>query len=117
MAHQPGAWPGGNARELYNWNRYNAAKDGVQGTWIDPCTGKEHTIEHVVRNDLARLAARSDDPDFPEACLLIEELLRAGGQARWLTTHMAAGAGMNDLARVASEIFDRPLTMGAGAGR
>ncbi|CAH0179483.1 Putative glutamate--cysteine ligase 2 [Massilia sp. Bi118] len=117
MAQQPGAWPGGNARELYNWNRFNAAKEGVQGKWIDPCTGTEHTIEQVVRDDLARLAARSDDPDFPEACKLIDELLRDGGQARWLTSHMAAGAGMNDLARVAAEIFDRPLTTGAGAGR
>jgi len=116
-AQQPGAWPGGNARELYNWNRFNAAKEGVQGKWIDPCTGTEHTIEQVVRDDLARLAARSDDPDFPEACKLIDELLRDGGQARWLTSHMAAGAGMNDLARVAAEIFDRPLTAGAGAGR
>jgi carboxylate-amine ligase len=110
VAQQPGAWPDEGGRDLYNWNRFNAAKDGVQGNWIDPCSGREHTIEHVVRNDLARLAARSDDPDFPEACLLIEELLQHGGQARWLTAHMAAGAGMNDLARVASEIFDRPLT-------
>jgi carboxylate-amine ligase len=117
VAQQPGAWPGGNARELYNWNRFNAAKEGVQGKWIDPCTGTEHTIEQVVRDDLARLAARSDDPDFPEACKLIGELLRDGGQARWLTSHMAAGAGMNDLARVAAEIFDRPLTTGAGAGQ
>jgi carboxylate-amine ligase len=116
MADQPGAWPSGNARELYNWNRFNAAKEGIHGNWIDPCTGKEQSIAHVVRSDLARLAARSDDPDFPEACLLIEELLKDGGQARWLTAHMAAGAGMNDLARVASEIFDRPLTPG-GAGR
>ena len=117
MAQQPGAWPGGNARELYNWNRFNAAKEGVQGKWIDPCTGTEHGIADVVRSDLARLAARSDDPDFSEACQLIEELLRDGGQARWLTTQMAAGAGMNDLARVASEIFDRPLAPGPGAAR
>jgi carboxylate-amine ligase len=109
VAEQPGRWPGDSSRELYNWNRFNAAKEGVRGAWIDPSTGKEQAIEHVVRNDLARLAARSDDPDFPEACLLIEELLRDGGQARWLTSHMAAGAGVNDVARVASEIFDRPL--------
>ncbi|MGJ9420357.1 YbdK family carboxylate-amine ligase [Massilia sp. CMS3.1] len=113
MADQPGVWPTGNARELYNWNRFNAAKEGVKGRWIDPCTGKEHPIEHVVRGDLARLAARSDDPDFPEACLLIDELLRNGGQAGWLSGQMAAGAGMNDLARVASEFFERPLAPGA----
>lgn len=117
MAGQPGAWPGGNARELYNWNRFNAAKAGVRGSWIDPASGKEHTIEHVVRADLARLAARSDDPEFPEACLLIEELLQGGGQAGWLSARMAAGAGMNDLARIASEIFERPLAHGRGAGR
>ena len=113
VAQQPGAWPGGNARELYNWNRFNAAKEGIDGNWIDPCTGKEQSIVNVVRSDLARLAARSDDPDFPEACLLIEELMQNGGQARWLTARMAAGAGMNDIARVASEIFDRPLAPGS----
>ena len=117
MADRPGAWPGGNARELYNWNRFNAAKDGVRGSWIDPATGKEHPIEQVVRGDLARLAARSDDPDFPEACLLIDDLLQGGGQAGWLTTRMAAGAGMNDLARIASEIFEHPLERGRGAGQ
>ena len=110
MAHQPGLWPDEKGRELYTWNRFNAAKDGIRGNWIDPASGKENTIEQVVRSDLARLAARSDDPEFPEACLLIEALLRDGGQARWLTAHMAAGAGMNDIARVASEIFDRPLS-------
>lgn len=117
MADQPGAWPGGHARELYNWNRFNAAKEGVRGRWIDPCTGKEQPIEQVVRGDLARLAARSDDPDFPEACLLIDELLQGGGQAGWLTARMAAGAGMNDLARIASEIFEHPLERGRGAGQ
>jgi carboxylate-amine ligase len=118
MAHQPGRWPSGNARELYSWNRFNAAKDGIRGAWVDPCTGQEQPIADVVRADLARLAARSDDPDFPEACRLVETLLQDGGQARWLTAHMAAGAGMNDLARVASEIFDRPLApAGPGAAR
>jgi len=117
MADQPGIWPSGNARELYNWNRFNAAKDGVRGSWIDPATGKELAIEQVVRGDLARLAARSDDPDFPEACLLIDELLQGGGQAGWLTARMAAGAGMNDLARIASEIFEHPLERGRGAGQ
>ena len=115
MADQPGVWPGASARELYNWNRFNAAKEGVQGNWIDPCTRKEHPIERVVRGDLARLSARSDDPDFPAACLLIEELLGNGGQAGWLSGHMAAGAGMNDLARVASEIFEHPLAPGGMA--
>lgn len=117
MADRPGAWPGGNARELYNWNRFNAAKDGVRGSWIDPASGKEQPIEQVVRGDLARLSARSDDPDFPEACLLIDELLQGGGQAGWLTARMAAGAGMNDLARIASEIFEHPLERGKGAGQ
>ena len=42
---------------------------------------------------------------------MIEQLMRDGGQARWLTAHMAAGAGMNDLARVASEMFERPAGM------
>lgn len=116
-ADTAGAWPAEHARELYNWNRFNAAKDGIRGTWIDPCTGQERPIAQVVRDDLARLAARSGDPDFPEACALIEELLSDGGQARWLTAHMAAGAGMNDLARVASEIFDRPLGPARGARR
>jgi carboxylate-amine ligase len=40
---------------------------------------------------------------------MIEALMEQGGQARWLTAHMAAGAGMNDLSRVASEIFENPL--------
>ncbi|WP_296950505.1 YbdK family carboxylate-amine ligase [uncultured Massilia sp.] len=116
VADQPGTWPGGNARELYNWNRFNAAKDGIRGSWIDPATGVARPIQDVVRADLARLAARSDDPGFPEACALIEALLRDGGQARWLTAHMAAGAGMNDLARVASELFERaPASAGPGA--
>ena len=40
---------------------------------------------------------------------MIEELMCDGGQARWLTAQMAAGAGMNDLSRVASEMFERPV--------
>jgi len=107
-----GAWPGRHAADLYPWNRFIATRRGVLGDWIDPCTRKKYPIEHVVRNDLARLAARSDDPDFPAACLLIHALLHNGGQARWLTAYKAAGAGLNDLARLASAMFDSPMAPG-----
>lgn len=112
IAASPGRWPCPRAVDLYPWNRFDATRRGVLGDWIDPCTGKKLSIGHVVRNDLARLAARSDDPDFPTACVLIHELLHNGGQARWLTAHVAAGAGPDDLARVASAMFDSPVASG-----
>jgi carboxylate-amine ligase len=108
-AATPGIWPPGDANDVYKWNRFNAAKEGVRASWIDPCSGTALPIEQVVRDDLARLSLRSADPDFAAACRLIEELLRDGGQARWLTAHLTAGSGMNDLARAASEMFERPL--------
>ncbi len=98
-------WPRDDTRELYAWNRFNAAKSGVDASWINPCTGVARPVGDVVRDDLERLAARSADPDFGQACRLIEALLQDGGQARWLTEHMAAGTSMNDLSRVASEMF------------
>ena len=106
---RPGAWPVDDSRELYAWNRFNAAKDGVEAQWINPCTGIARPVRDVVQDDLARLAARSCDPGFGEARRMIEQLMRDGGQARWLTAQMAAGAGMNDLSRVASEMFEQPL--------
>lgn len=106
---RPGAWPADDSRELYAWNRFNAAKDGVEAQWINPCDGVARSIREVVSSDLARLAARSTDPDFGQACVMIEALMGDGGQARWLTAHMAAGAGMNDLSRVASEMFAHPV--------
>jgi carboxylate-amine ligase len=105
----PGRWPADDTREVYAWNRFNAAKDGVDAQWIDPCTGVTRPIREVVAGDLERLAARSADPDFGQACRMIEQLMEDGGQARWLTARMAAGAGMNDLSRVASEMFERPV--------
>lgn len=105
----PGRWPVDDSRELYAWNRFNAAKDGVAANWIDPSTGTSSTVSDAVSSDLERLAARSRDPDFPAACRAIEGLMRDGGQARWMTSHIGAGAGMNDVARAASEIFERPL--------
>jgi carboxylate-amine ligase len=32
--------------------------------------------------------------------------MKDGGQARWLRAHLASGGGMNDLARMASELFE-----------
>ena len=113
----PGAWPLDDSPELYAWNRFNAAKDGVDALWIDPATGVARSVRQVVQEDLARLAGRSLDPDFDQACRLIEELMQDGGQARWLTAKMAAGAGMNDLSRVASEMFERPLGAGQASAR
>ncbi|RSZ60889.1 glutamate--cysteine ligase [Massilia atriviolacea] len=110
----PGTWPSDDSRELYAWNRFNAAKDGVEAVWIDPCTGIGLPVRQVVLDDLERLAARSTDPGFPEARRTIGELMERGGQARWLRAHLDAGSGMNDLARVASELFDR-APGGAGA--
>jgi carboxylate-amine ligase len=108
FAGQPGRWPAAGARELYVWNRFNAARDGVDGRWIDPETGESLGIVDAVRADLARLQARSTDPGFPKACAVIERLMRDGGQAGWLRAHLDAGGGMNDLARVASEMFESP---------
>ena len=113
--YTPGKWPGDDSPELYAWNRFNAAKDGVEAHWINPCDGVARPVREVVSNDLARLAARSDDPDFGDACAMIEELMRDGGQARWLTAHMTAGAGMNDISRVAGEMFAQPVAQALGA--
>ena len=103
---RPGHWPASDCKELYVWNRFNAAKDGVNAIWIDPEDGSSHAVADVVTRDLLRLSARSKDPDFGKACDLILELLTQGGQAGWLNVHLQAGSGMNDLARVASELFD-----------
>jgi carboxylate-amine ligase len=108
----PGRWPADTSRELYAWNRFNAAKDGVAGAWIDPSSGDSHSVREAVAMDLERLAARSQDPDFGDACRVIEHLMEGGGQARWVTSQMGEGAGMNDVARVASEAFGQPLSDG-----
>jgi glutamate---cysteine ligase / carboxylate-amine ligase len=109
VADAEGQWPRSDSRELYAWNRFNAAKEGVEAIWIDPCTGEGRPVREVVQDDLARLARRTTDPGFGEACRMIESLMQDGGQARWLRSHMDAGSGMNDLSRVASELFERPL--------
>ena len=108
-------WPSDDSRELYAWNRFNAAKEGVEANWIDPCTGIGLPIRQVVLADLERLAKRSTDPGFSQACRMIEDLMRGGGQAGWLRAHMRAGSGMNDLSRVASEMFEHRLAAPAGA--
>jgi carboxylate-amine ligase len=106
MHERPGLWPADDCREVYTWNRFNAARDGVDAIWIDPEDGSRRTVAEVVASDLERLSATSRDPDFGQACGVIRELMARGGQARWLTAHMNGGAGMNDLARVASEMFE-----------
>jgi carboxylate-amine ligase len=108
FADRPGHWPASASRELYTWNRFNAARDGVDGNWIDPESGVALPIMEVVAADLARLRRRSRDPGFGKACAVIEQLMKDGGQARWLRAHLEAGGGMNDLARMASELFDSP---------
>ncbi|MFS2002859.1 YbdK family carboxylate-amine ligase [Duganella sp. CT11-25] len=107
---QPGRWPTDDGPELYTWNRFNAARDGIDGIWIDPESGQRRTIADVVTADMARLAPKSDDPGFGKARAQIEQLLRDGGQARWLTKQLASGYGMNDLARHASEVFSQKAT-------
>ena len=106
--HQQGRWPSEDSRDLYTWNRFNAARDGVDGQWIDPESGQARPIAEVVRSDLARLAQRTGEPEFGKVIEAIERLLEEGGQAGWLRRHREAGSGMNDLARVASEMFSHP---------
>lgn len=104
---RPGQWPSDDCKELYVWNRFNAAKEGVGASWIDPEDGGSRPIADVVRADLARLAGKTTDPGFGQAALVIEQLLADGGQAGLLRRHLGAGSGMNDIARVASELFER----------
>ena len=108
VAETGDGWPSDDSRELYAWNRFNAAKEGVEANWIDPSTGIGAPIRDVVLTDLERLAKRSTDPGFGQACRMIEELRRGGGQAGGLRAHRRAGSGMNDLSRVASEMFEHP---------
>lgn len=98
-------WPANECNELYAWNRFNAAKEGVNGVWIDPENGTSHSIMQVVDSDLKRLATKSSDADFPQACNVIHALMKNGGQAHWLKAHIVKGSKMNDLARVASDMF------------
>jgi len=109
MLHSPTRWVDDGARDLYVWNRFNAAKGGIEAQWIDPYSGVASPIREVVRDDLAKLALRSTDPHFAAARRVIEDLLDAGGQAGWLKEHIADGASMNDVARVASEAFEAPF--------
>ncbi|HAT31369.1 MAG TPA: glutamate--cysteine ligase [Janthinobacterium sp.] len=103
---RPGRWPSDDCQELYAWNRFNAAKEGVGASWIDPEDGSRRQVADVVRGDLERLARRTNDPGFGQAVRVIEALLADGGQAGWLKGHIDAGSGMNDIARVASEQFE-----------
>ena len=107
VAEAEGLWPADDSRELYAWNRFNAAKNGVEANWIDPATGVAQPVRTVVLDDLERLAKRTTDPGFDQACQMIEDLLRDGGQARWLRAHIDSGCGMNDLSRAASEMFEQ----------
>ena len=118
MAEAEGRWPLNDSPELYAWNRFNAAKDGVEASWINPCTGLALPVRAVVLDDLERLARRSTDPGFGQACRMIEALMQGGGQARWLRSHIDAGSGMNDLSRVASEMFEhrQPGVLAPAAG-
>lgn len=106
FADLAGSWPSSASRELYVWNRFNAARDGVDGRWIDPETGISVPIAEALHADLARLRRRSTDPGFGKACSVIEQLMKDGGQAGWLRAHLESGGGMNDLARMASEMFE-----------
>ena len=72
FADQPGRWPSNGSRELYTWNRFNAARDGVDAGWIDPETAVSMPVAQVIRADLERLARRSSDPGFAQARAVIE---------------------------------------------
>lgn len=109
VAEAEGQWPLDDSPELYAWNRFNAAKNGVAASWIDPSTGVARPVRLVVLEDLERLARRTTDPGFGQASRMIEKLMRGGGQAGWLRSHMDSGSGMNDLSRVASEMFEHSL--------
>jgi carboxylate-amine ligase len=78
----------------------------VAGNWIDRAPARARPVAEVIRTDLERLGRRSSDPGFAQARAVIEELMKEGGQAGLLKRHLAAGGGMNDLARMASEVFE-----------
>ena len=44
--------------------------------------------------------------------MVAKHLMKDGGQAHWLRAHLASGGGMNDLARMASEMFEDGAPLG-----
>ena len=60
-ADQPGRWPTSASRELYIWNRFNAARDGVEASWIDPESGASMPIGQA-KTRIERPFSRTHSP-------------------------------------------------------
>ena len=90
---------------IYKWNRFNAAKMGIEAEYINPVNRQKFIIKDYLKEDLRRLKKKNRDINFFKACLIIEKVLAEGGQAEILRKVCKEGKSLNDMSRKASELF------------
>jgi carboxylate-amine ligase len=69
---------------VYNFNRFQACRFGLDGEIVDPKTKQRSKLRDDIIRTLARIEPHALDLQALEACNLVRELLTDGNDASWL---------------------------------
>jgi carboxylate-amine ligase len=69
----------------YNFNRFQACRFGLDGTYVDPSTGEHRTLRDDIRATFEKIEVHAMELQAEEAILLLsQEMDAAGNDATWL---------------------------------
>jgi carboxylate-amine ligase len=93
--------PGAVSEDLYhvyNYNRFQACRFGLEGNLIDPATQTHRSIREDILETVAALAVHARELDASEALAQIERAARDGSNdARWMREIYAASESLEEL--------------------
>jgi len=93
----------------YTFNRFQACRFGLDGTYVDPSTGAHRTLRDEVRTTFRELESHAIDLKAQEALLLLkQEVDGCGNDATWLRA-------LHERERLLPEVVHQQVRRWAGA--
>jgi carboxylate-amine ligase len=89
----------------YTYNRFQACRFGLEGEIVDPVAGVRRSIAEDVAVTLAAVEVHARELDCQEPLRALEQIARAGNDARWMREAYADGGSLPDLVWQQSERF------------
>jgi carboxylate-amine ligase len=98
--------PSRDVYALYNYNRFQACRYGLQGQLIDAYSERHESIQQDILDMMRVIAPHAAELGGGEALARLSEIVRTGRtDAAWLRAAFGSGGSLNDVARMQSELW------------
>jgi carboxylate-amine ligase len=91
---------------VYSFNRFQACRFGMDGTFVDPKTGEHRSLRQDILNLLPVLEQHAIELEAEEACRAVAKIIDGGNDASWIRRTQEAERSLNEVVRQQCERWE-----------